>query len=95
MVRSSFLRRAYGVGTASLIAAASMVTALPGLTQQGPIQLFPERGAPRRAEPAPEQAHPQIPEHTTYRAAQSRPRLSRPESSRSRGWLRLSWMPSV
>jgi hypothetical protein len=78
VVRSSFLRLAYGVGTASLIAAASMVTAPPGLTQQGPIQLFPERGAPPRAEPAPEQAHPQIPTPSTRRIA-PRPEPSPPE----------------
>jgi hypothetical protein len=52
---------AYGLSTAGLIAAAVMVTTPPGLAQQGPIQLFPERDTPSRAEPAPEQRLPQIP----------------------------------
>jgi hypothetical protein len=58
VIRSSFLRVAYGLGTAGLIAVAVMVTAPAGLAQQAPIRLFPERGTPPRAEPAPEQQLP-------------------------------------
>jgi hypothetical protein len=60
VVRSPFLRLAYGIGTAGLIAVIGMVTA-PGLAQQGPIRLFPERDVPPRAEPAPAQVRPQTP----------------------------------
>jgi hypothetical protein len=59
VIRSSFLRVAYRLGAAGLIAVALMVTAPPGLAQQGPIRLFPERGTPPRPEPAPEQERPQ------------------------------------
>ena len=38
-----------------------MVTAAPGLAQQGPIRLFPGRDTPPRIEPAPEQERPGIP----------------------------------
>jgi hypothetical protein len=38
-----------------------MGTAPPGIAQQGPIQLFPERAAPPDVEPVPEQARPRVP----------------------------------
>jgi hypothetical protein len=73
VIRSSFLRVAYGLGAAGLIAATLMVTAPAGLAQQGPIRLFPERGTPPRPEPAPEQERPQT------LAPTERPSTPRPE----------------
>lgn len=52
---------AHGLGTVGLIATIMMATAPPGLAQQGPIRLFPERDAPARAEPAPQEARPPTP----------------------------------
>ena len=77
MVRSSFLRVAHRLGTAGLIAAISMVTALAGLAQEGPIQLFPERGTPAGAEAAPKHERQQIP------APSERSILPRPDPSPS------------
>ena len=68
---------AHRLGTAGLIAAISMVTALAGLAQQGPIQLFPERGTPAGAEAAPKHERQQIP------APSERSILPRPDPSPS------------
>jgi hypothetical protein len=53
---------------AGLITVAVIVAAAPGLAQQGPIRLFPDRSVPPRAEPAPEQEPPQTPAPTERRS---------------------------
>ena len=61
MIRSSLLRIAFGLGTAALVTVATMVTAAPGIAQQGPIRLFPGRETPPGAQPVPEQERPSWP----------------------------------
>jgi hypothetical protein len=61
VVQLSFLRVAHGLGTAGLIAITIMVTAPPGLAQEGPIRLFPEQAAPPWAESSPEETGSRIP----------------------------------
>ena len=46
---------------AALVTCATMVMAPPGIAQQGPIRLFPERDMPPRTEPTPEQERPRVP----------------------------------
>jgi hypothetical protein len=58
VIRSSLLRTAFGLGTAAVVSVATMVTAAPGIAQQGPIRLFPGRETPPGAQPAPEQERP-------------------------------------
>jgi hypothetical protein len=73
VIRSSLLRTAFGLGMTLSVASATMVTAPPGIAQQGPIRLFPERGPPPRQAPAPEQEPPRLPGPVEQRAPRAEP----------------------
>jgi hypothetical protein len=77
------VRAAFGFGmAAAVVTCATMVMAPPGIAQQGPIRLFPERDAPPGTEAAPQPERPRPAAPSGQRIA---PRAERTAPSEPRG----------